>query len=423
MALTKKAVLYLGLAYLFIGLTLVFRQPALTAFVIPIALTFFYSTLVSRARSPNLTITRRLNPLRSFGGESIKVTLEILNNMNVQINELCLEDQVPSSLRLESGSNFFTLSLNPLERTEHFYAISAPRRGRYTLGPLKATAMDLMRFRQYSETIPGQDIVMVFPQVEDLGKVDVTARRVGPWPGSIPSRNVGPGTEFFELRLYSPGDELRRINWKASARQARLVTNEFESEHVTDVLVALDCSETVLSSVFSFDAEEFEVNLAASLCSQLLLQGNRVGLMIYGAERTWVPPAFGKRQLLRILSGLTIAKAGRAIIPIDFAVETIVNAVLPARSVIAFISPLMGDEIIEVIRNVAAAGYSVICATPSMDALARDESQSNVLARKILEIERRINIRQIASVSKCVEVSPHTSIRVLSRRRVARKFV
>jgi len=423
MALTKKAVLYLGLAYLFIGLTLVFRQPALTAFVIPIALTFFYSTLVSRARSPNLTITRRLNPLRSFGGESIKVTLEILNNMNVQINELCLEDQVPSSLRLESGSNFFTLSLNPLERTEHFYAISAPRRGRYTLGPLKATAMDLMRFRQYSETIPGQDIVMVFPQVEDLGKVDVTARRVGPWPGSIPSRNVGPGAEFFELRLYSPGDELRRINWKASARQARLVTNEFESEHVTDVLVALDCSETVLSSVFSFDAEEFEVNLAASLCSQLLLQGNRVGLMIYGAERTWVPPAFGKRQLLRILSGLTIAKAGRAIIPIDFAVETIVNAVLPARSVIAFISPLMGDEIIEVIRNVAAAGYSVICATPSMDALARDESQSNVLARKILEIERRINIRQIASVSKCVEVSPHTSIRVLSRRRVARKFV
>ena len=422
MALTKKAVLYLGLAYLFIGLALFFRQPTFTAFVIPIALTFFYSTLVSRIRSPNLTITRRLNPLRSFGGESIKVTVEILNNLKVQINELSLEDQVPSSLRLESGSNSFNLSLNPLERTQHFYEISAPRRGRYALGPLKATTMDLMRFRQYSETISGQAVVMIFPQVEDLGKVDVTARRVGPWPGSIPSRSVGPGTEFFELRLYSPGDELRRINWKASARQARLVTNEFESEHVTDVLVVLDCSETVLSSVFSFDAEEFEVNLAASLCSQLLLQGNRVGLLIYGAERTWVPPAFGKSQLLRILNGLTIAKAGRAIIPIDFAVETIVNAVLPARSVIAFISPLMGDEIIEVIRNVAAAGYSAICVTPSMDTSAREESQSSVLARKILEIERIINIKQIASVSKCVEVSPHTSIRILSRRGIARKF-
>ena len=422
MALTKKAVLYLGMAYLFIGLALVFRQPALTVFVIPIALTFFYSSLVSRIRTPNLTITRKLNPLRSFGGESIKVAVEIRNNLNVEINDLRLEDQVPSSLHLETGSNSFTLSLKPLERAEHFYDISAPKRGRYTLGPVKATSTDLMRLRQYSVTTPGQSVVMILPQVEDLGRVDMTAKRVGPWPGTIPSRSVGPGTEFFELRLYSPGDELRRINWKASARQARLVTNEFETERVTDVLVALDCSETVLSSVFSFDAEEFEVNLAASLCSQLLLQGNRVGLLVYGAERTWVSPGFGKRQLLRILSSLTITKAGRSIIPMDFAVEAIVNAVLPARSVIAFISPLMGDEIVEVVRGVAAAGYSVLCVTPSMEPSPKDGSQSIALARKILETERRINLRQIASISKCIEVSPQTSIRILSRRGLARKF-
>jgi len=422
MALTKKAVLYLGLAYSFIGLALVFRQPALTVFVIPIALIFFYSSLVSHIRTPNLTITRKLNPLRSFGGESIKVTLEVRNNLNVEINQLHLEDQVPSSLHLETGSNSFSLSLKPLERTEHFYDISAPKRGRYTLGPAKATSMDLMHFRQYSVTTSGQSAVMILPQVEDLGRVDVRAKRVGPWPGTIPSRNVGPGSEFFELRLYTSGDELRRINWKASARQARLVTNEFETERVTDVLVALDCSEKVLSSVFSFDAEEFEVNLAASLCSQLLLQGNRVGLLVYGAERTWVPPAFGKRQLLRILSSLTITKAGRAIIPMGLAVETIVNAVLPARSVIAFISPLMGDEIVEVVRGVAAAGYSVICVTPSMELSPKDGFQSIALARRMLETERRINLRQIAPISKCIEVSPRTSIRVLSRRGLARKF-
>jgi uncharacterized protein (DUF58 family) len=422
MALTKKAVLYLGLAYLFIGLALIFRQPALTIFVIPIALTFFYSSLVSRILTPNLTIKRKLNPLRSFGGERIKVTVEIQNNLNVELNELRLEDQIPSTLHLETGSNFFSLSLKPLERTEHFYDISAPKRGQYTLGPLKATSMDLLHLRQSSVTIPGQSAVMILPQVEDIGRVDVTAKRVGPWPGTMLSRSVGPGTEFFELRMYLPGDEPRRINWKASARQTSLVTNEFETERVTDVLVALDCSETVLSSVFSFDVEEFEVNFAASLCSQLLLQGNRVGLLVYGAERTWVSPAFGKRQLLRILSSLTVAKAGRAIIPMDFMVEKVVNAVLPARSVIAFISPLMGDGIVEVVRSVAAAGYSVICITPSMEPSAKDGSHSVALARKILETERRINLRQIASISKCIEVSPQRSIRILSRRGLVRKF-
>jgi uncharacterized protein (DUF58 family) len=199
------------------------------------------------------------------------------------------------------------------------------------------------------------------------------------------------------------------------------VTNDFETERVTDVLAILDCSESVLSSIFPFDAEDFEVNLAASLCSQLLIQGNRVGLLVYGAERTWVPPAFGKRQLLRILSNLTITKAGRAIIPMDFAVETIVNAVLPARSVIAFITPLMGNAIVEVVRSVAARGYSIICVIPSIEASEQNVPPPNVLARKILETERRINLKQIAPIVDCIELSPDISV-ALSRRKFTRKY-
>lgn len=421
MPLTKKAVLYLSLAYFFVGLALIFRLPALAIFVIPIALIFFYSALSSQLRSPNISVRRRLNPSRSFGGENISVTVEVLNNLGVDVGELRLSDNVPEPLGLENGTNSFVISLKPFEHAEHSYQISAPKRGRYALGPLRATSVDPMGFRQYSTAISGNDAVMILPHVDDLGTVDLKAKRVGPWPGMIPSKSVGAGTEFFELRLYMQGDELRRINWKASARQGRLVTNEFETERVTDVLVVLDCSEGILSGLYSFDAEEFEVRLAASLCSQLLLQGNRVGLLLYGAERTWVPPGFGKRQLLRILSSLTVAKAGRAVIPIDFAVQTIVTAVIPARSVVSFITPLMGDETVEVVRNVASAGYSVLCLTPRPDLPAKDESPSKLLAMRMLEAERRLNMRQIASVSRVHEVSPHSSLRAPLRRGTLRK--
>lgn len=422
MALTKKALMYLLLAYVFIGTALLVKQPALLAFVIPIALIFFYSSVFSPLRGLNLAIKRRLSPPRSFGGEGIKVTLEVSNNLDNEIKDLRIEDGVPESLQLENGTSSFALSLNPHESTECFYEISAPKRGRYHLGPLRATSMDSLGLRQHSETIAGQDSVMIFPRVEDLGKVELSARRVGPWPGTIPSRSVGHGTEFFELRLYTPGDELRRINWKASARHTRLVTNAFETERVTDVLVVLDCSDVIQSGIFTFDAEEFEVNLAASLCSQLLLQGNRVGLSIYGAERTWVPPAFGKRQLLRILSALTITKAGRPIIPIDFAVETITKAILPVRSVVVFITPLVGDEIVEGIRSVAASAYGVISLIPSMEPPAIDESPAKILARRILATERRVNMRQIAPFSTYVQVSPRTSIKILSRRGIRRNL-
>jgi len=422
MPLTRKALIYLGLSYVFIGLALVLRQPVFAVFVLPFALTFFYSSAISSLQLPNLTIQRKQIPARSFEGEHIKVTLEIRNNLEMELSDLHFEDEISEAVRLESGTNSFDLTLKPLQRTEHFYEISTPKRGRYPLGPLKLTTSDILGFRQYSETIHAQDAAVVLPRAEDLGRVELSARRVGPWPGTVPSRSLGPGTEFFELRLYVPGDELRRINWKATAKRRRLVTNEFETERVTDVLVVLDCSEGIQSGAFSYDAEEFEVSLTASICSQLLLQGNRVGVLIYGAERTWVPPAFGKHQLMRILNGLTVAKAGRAIIPIDFAVQTIVNAVLPARSVVAFISPLMGDEIVAVIRNVATVGYSVICLTPSMEFPTSNESRSRALARRILAAERRVNMRQIVPVSRYLEVSPYSTVKVLSRGRFARKL-
>jgi uncharacterized protein (DUF58 family) len=418
MALTRKAVAYLALAYLFVGLALVFREPTLTAFVIPLAVAFFYSSFFTETRMPDLTIKRRLNPPRSFGGESITVTLQVRNNSSAEIGELQLEDTLSESLALEGGTNNLTAFLRAGELLEHTYKISAPKRGRYQIGPMKMKSEDMLAFREYSTTLSSLDHLLILPKVEDLGSIELRARRVGPWPGSVQSRSVGPGSEFFELRQYIPGDELRRINWKATAKRARLLSNEYEGERVTDVLVVLDCSESARSQLFSFDAEEFEVDFAASLCSQLLLQGNRVGLLVYGAERTWLAPAFGKRQLLKILGSLAIVRAGSALVPIGYAVETIVAAVLPTRSVIVFISPLVGDDVAESVSNVASAGYSVVCFSPTTGPSASKlEPSARAMARRIMAAERRINVNRIVAIAKFFELSPHTSIRLLLRSR------
>jgi uncharacterized protein (DUF58 family) len=423
MPLTTKAMLYLGFGYVFIGLAIALRQPAVAIFVLPIAFIFYQSSAFSRLERPKVTIQRTQTPSRTFEGEHIKITLSIRNDLQKDLSNLHVEDKIPNSLSVEHGTISFDMSLKSLEEVQRTYEVSAPRRGRYPLGPVTLTSRDLMGFRAYSGTIGTQDLAIVLPQVEDLGRVELSARRVGVWPGTVPSRSVGAGTEFFELRPYVPGDELRRINWKATAKRRTLVTNEFETERVTDVLLVVDCSEGIISGAFPYDAEEFEVHVAASLCSQLLAQGNRVGLLIYGTERTWVQPSFGKHQLIRILNALTITKAGPAIIPIDFAVQTIVNAVLPARSVVLFISPLMGMQIVEVIRNVASAGYSVICLVPSMESPKPSKSKSEALARELLTTERRVNVRQIVPVSRYLEISPYATVRALSRRSAIRKTV
>ncbi len=420
MALTEKALAYLALSYGFIGLALLLREPSITAFVITIALLLFYSAVSSRAQIPRLSILRELNPRRSFGGESIDVTVQVTNASERRIDNLQLEDRISHSLTLEAGTNVLHLSMGAGEQVEFTYRIFAPQRGTYPLGPMGFRTSDLLGFRDYKGEISGQDILTILPRVEELGPVELRARRVGPWPGMVPSRRIGIGTDFFELRPYGPGDELKRINWKASAKQAKLIANEFEGEQVTDVVIVLDCSEGITSKLFDFDAAEFEISLAASLCSQLILQGNRVGLSVYGSVRTWVDPAFGKRHLLKILDSLAVVKAGRATLPMDYAVESVIVTVVPAKSVIVFISPLLGNAIVDIITNIAARGYSLLCITPTVNSTAAVDSDSMRLAKKILAAERRNKMTQVAKVAKLIELSPAIPIRPLLRRKTWR---
>jgi uncharacterized protein (DUF58 family) len=245
--------------------------------------------------------------------------------------------------------------------------------------------------------------------------LDLRARRVGPWPGVIPSRRIGIGTEFFETSPYVPGDDLRRVNWKASARSGQLFTNEFEAERVTDVLVVVDCSEGVMSELFDFDVLEFEVSLGGSLCSQLIMQGNRVGLSVYGAVRTWVDLAFGKRHLLRILDNLAVVRPGRATIPIDYALESVITSILPARSVVLMVSPMTSDAVAELIENIRLRGYNIICFTPSARTDLQSLKKSSSVARRIFAAERRLRIMKVNHLATVVEVSPKIAIKPVLR--------
>jgi uncharacterized protein (DUF58 family) len=352
-----------------------------------------------------------------MGEEDIDVKLIVKNRSNHPIDRIQLGDNVPRPLRLKAGLNRITVSLDPSEDVELEYKVASPKRGSYDLGPTSIRFTDNLGLRELRTQLGNVDTVTVLPRIADVGTLDLRARHLGPWPGLILSRRMGSGTEFFELSAYTPGDDLRRVNWKASAKLGQLVTNEFEGEQVTDVLVALDCSQGVASKLFDFDAMEFQVSLAASLCSQLILQGNRVGLSVYGAVRTWVNLSFGKRQLLRILDNLAIVKPGPATVPMEYAVESVITTLVPARSVVILISPLFGKDIAELIENITVRGYSVICFTPSLPSEHPNPTESSGIARRILTLERKLTITKLRKVAHVVEVSPDMAIKPVLRMR------
>lgn len=417
MALTRKTLAYLATAYAFIFFALLFRASWLTVFVLPIAFLLFTSSKLPRLDPFPVSVTRQIQPSRSMGEEDVDITLGVTNKSLHPIEAFQLDDGLPDGLKLKSGVNRLMLSLRSGESAEFKYRLSSPKRGTYFVGPTSVKFTDNFRLRTVTTRLSNADEFIVVPKVEDLGTIDLKGRRVGPWPGLVPSRRMGIGTEFFETAPYKPGDDLRRINWKASARSRQLVTNEFEGEQVVDILVVLDCSEDVLSDIFDYDVLEFQVEFAASLCSQLIMQGNRVGLSVYGAARTWVDLAFGKRQLLRLLDSLAIVKPGPATLPIKYVVESVIAAILPARSVVLLISPMIGDEVLEMIGDITQSGYTTICFTPTTRATPGNVNESSVIARRIFAAERRLKIDRARQLTNVIEISPTTAIKPVLRMR------
>ena len=417
MALTRKALAYLTIAYAFIFLALLFRASWLVIFVLPIALLIFASSNLPKMEPFPIVVTRQIHPMRSMGDEDVDVTLTVTNRSPHPIEGMQFEDNLPDEAKVKSGTSRLMLSLRPGEVAGFLYKLSSPKRGTHELGPTLITFTDNLQLRKRISRLSNLDQLLVLPKIEKLGTVDLKGRRVGPWPGLVPSRRIGIGTDFFEISPYVPGDDLRRLNWKASARSGELVMNEFEGEQVVDILVVLNCSEEVMSDLFDYDVLEFQVKFAASLCSQLIMQGNRVGLSIYGAVRTWVDLAFGKRQLLKILDSLAVVKPGAATLPINYAMESIISAILPARSVVLLISPMIGDAVPEMIENIALKGYTAVCFTPAPRIKHSDLNDSSRIARRIFAAERKLRMSRTRQLARVIEISPTLAVRPSLRMR------
>lgn len=418
---SRRLLLFVATAFGFVSLGFIFRDWVFAVFVIPIAAMAMMSSLDPVPDHIPLRLQRSVNPRRTIGPEDVTVTLTITHCGRRPIRNLYVEDSGSKNVLVTEGTRGLQFTLRPNETARIAYKFRTSERGLYSLGPVYARAEDLAGLRFVEESFEDTEIVAAFPSMQYISTTEVRPRRVGPWPGLVPSRKAGVGTEFYSLRPYVPGDELRRINWKSSARLGRLITNEFEGELVTDVAIVLDT--TGSAGVFGFDFIEYSISATASLASLMLRQGNRVGLLVHGKHRAWIPPGFGKRHLLRLLYQLAVVGPGRGLLPMAYVLESLAPVMLPARSQVIFISPMIEEEMAEIVGTLAASGYSVLLLTAEVDQpLTGDHAEQ--LARRILAVERNNILAYAGRFAQVIQVTPNTPLHTALRRtRIWRRLV
>lgn len=419
---TKKAGLYFSLASILLVLGLLLQDWQISSLVLPLASLFFLANLWGLPEKVELRLDHQVIPSSSFGGENISVQIVVENRVAGELGNVELEEQLPDMIVPEQGAAHVRTRLAPMGRVELSIGFPDPGRGNYTIGPLVVRVQDpfglyLVEKRQETETLS------VMPRPERIRGPVLRPRHLGPWPGTITANIPGPGSEFHSLRNYVAGDDPKKINWKATARNKRIMINETEAERVTDIMIVLDTDVTFYEPS---EAELFErgVRAAASVTSLLLKQGNRVGVILQGQERGIIPPKFGKKHERNVLFLLAAAKPGPAAISTSYVVTLLAHLMLPSKAQVILISPLLDSSIVSGMRELAMSGYSIMVLSPSPREPPRFESEAEKIAYRIIMLERSntmLALEKICTVAQWPAGVPLSTI--LSKVRRARPMV
>ncbi len=139
--------------------------------------------------------------------------------------------------------------------------------------------------------------------LQRIGSLELVARGVveGFLQGLHRSPFLGQSMDFAEHRPYSPGDDPRRVDWKAYARTERYFVKEFEAETNTNFTVLLDCSHS-MDFGEQISKSDYSRYLAACLSFLARKQGDRVGILTFDSEVRDVVPCSARHLELVLLT-------------------------------------------------------------------------------------------------------------------------
>jgi len=165
----------------------------------------------------------------------------------------------------------------------------------------------------------------------------------------------GDGVEYADIRDFVPGDRVRSINWRASARRGSLVVNERHPERNRDIVIFVDSLADVRGAGRSL--LEDAVRAAASLATRYLETRDRVGLVGFGGVLRWLQPGMGSTQRYRLVE--TMLETGVEPTYTWRDVNLIPARILPPAALIVALTPLVDPRFVTALEDLRGRRFDV----------------------------------------------------------------
>jgi uncharacterized protein (DUF58 family) len=346
---TPKLAGYAGLVGVSLLAALALRRPELVAiaaaFTLPLALSLAFDKV------PQIRIDAAVSGERALQGDVITLTLDVEGDP-VERLELIIE--TPYGIEVVEGSSRLAIRLEREESRTIELGLRCVRWGAYVLGGVHVRAHDRFGFLVHDQRLEPTLPLKVYPHAETLRAL-LRPQETQVFAGNQVARTRGEGIEFADLRPFAPGDRLRRVNWRASARRSALWVNEAHPERNADIVLFLDSFAEVRRA--GPGTLDLAVGAAGSLAERYLRHKDRVGLVSFGGVLNWLIPATGVVQLYRIVDSLLDTE-----ILLNYAwkdLDVIPARTLPPKALIVALTPLIDKRAVAALIDLRRRGFDL----------------------------------------------------------------
>ncbi|MBW3652776.1 MAG: DUF58 domain-containing protein [Actinobacteria bacterium] len=292
----------------------------------------------------------------------------------------------------------------------------ARRRGRWTLPPAAVRVAGPLGLATWDQRAGEPAELLVYPDLPAARRLALAVRSGGFRESGRQSRGpLGLGTEFESIRDYLPDDDIRQVNWPATARLGRPMSNQYRIEQDRDVICVLDCGR-LMAAPLSGGATRLDVAIDAATAVGLVADelGDRCGTVAFDAtvHRRLTPRRRGGEALVRAVYDLQPA-------PLDSDYELAFRNVASSKRALVIVFTDLIEEIaarsLVMAVPVLARRHEVVVAgvvDPDLDAALRTRPEVELdvyraaAALDVLAARERAAARVRGAGARVLETAP-----------------
>ncbi len=263
----------------------------------------FIANIVILFSTRNAVSGNRKIPQRLSNGDFNNIEITLKNHMPFSV-QLTIIDELPAQFQKRDFK--IELYLKSNEELSKKYQLRPTERGEYKFGNLNIFMQPKWSFIKRAVRIEASKSIAVYPSFIQLQKFELLAISNKLTDAGIKKiRRISHNVEFEQIKDYVEGDDIRTVNWKATARRSQLMVNQYQDEKAQSVYSLIDMGRTMEMPFNGLSLLDYAINTSLVISKIAMLKHDKAGLISFSKNiHNFVPADRNKLQTLLLLETL-----------------------------------------------------------------------------------------------------------------------